>query len=190
MTTFSLILSIIAILTSALFSWLLLRDRRLERHPDVHIDVSKVPAGAASWPDRREGQYTGSESTALYMAGTVHVSGNTIITRAGIASGIGNIKQNLVDLTSTAYVADAENPDSGRREAGMGLAQFPDEYIIRSLPHPLSTSSVVLRVEHARPLPDSLNEHAEIRLWVETSGGHIFESQPSHISGERYRGPR
>lgn len=190
MTTASLILSIIAILVSALFSYLLLRDRRLERRPDVYVDVSKVPAGAESWPDRREGQYTGNEANALYMAGTIHVSGNTTIRRAGLAPATGHIERNGVDLTATAYVGDPENPDTGRRESGMGIAQIPDEYVLRSLPQPLSTGSVVLRVEHARPLPQPLNEQSELRLWVQTSEGHYFASEPSLISGERYRGPR
>lgn len=186
----ALVVSLAALVASVAFNVWQFFDRRAARRPRVYLDVNPVP-GSPSWPDRREGALTGGEASALFLAGTIHVAGSAVLTDVRLAPATGRPRRSAWKRMPApdVYVGDPAQPDSGRRESGMGIAQIPDEHTAHRLPQPLTDAQLVIRVEYPEPLPASLNRHQGARLWVETDTGHRFLSPVGEFHN-RYRGPR
>lgn len=180
-------IALAALLASLIWNAVQFRDRQLTRRPRVVIDVRPVP-GASSWPDVQEGQFTGEQSTALYVSGTIHVAGSAVITGARLAPAVGEAPWDSLPEPDI-YVGDPTEPDSGRRESGMGVAQIPDEHVLHRLPRPVGDGQIVIRAEYSRPLPSPIRESDGARLWVETDTGNRFLSPVGQFT-HRYRGPR
>lgn len=170
------------------------RHGRLTLRPKVSIDADRMPVGAISWPSRDQGQFAidGPKASVDFVACTLAVAGSTVITRAGLipAGAVGRwqkITRQRVDLTGEEYIADADAPDSGRREKGMGLAQIPDEHDSLRLPRQVSDQKLVLRLDVNQGLA-TIRPKSLVRVWIETSTGHRFYSAPTTAWEQRYRG--
>ena len=163
-------MAVVALVVSIGFNILQAWDRRRERTPDITVEANNMIPGAPSWPGPREGQYSGEERTAVYLAGRVHVSGTATVAAAGMAPRTG--KRGWVELAETyARVEDAN-------EHG-------------TLPRTVTDAGLLVRVEQPHPLPSGITQDGGTRLWVRTSRGHRFVSTEIVAPlGERYRGPK
>ena len=145
-------------------------DRHRERKPDVAVEVGHL-AGSPSWPGPREGQHSGNDRTAVYLAGRVHVSGTATVVAAGMAPPTG--RRGWVELPDDVYTG----------------VEGTDDH--RSLPRTVTDGALLVRVERPHPLPPGITQDGGVRLWVRTSTGDLFVSDVPLVGlHERYRGPK
>ena len=164
-------MAVVALVVSIGFNIWQAWDRRRERTPDVTVEANNMIPGAPSWPGPREGQHSGDDQTAVYLAGRVHVSGTATVHAAGMAPPTG--RRGWVELHDDVY-ARVEGAD----EHG-------------TLPRTVTDAALLVRVEQPHPLPSGITQDGGTRLWVRTSRGHRFVSTEIVAPlGERYRGPK
>jgi 3',5'-cyclic AMP phosphodiesterase CpdA len=174
--------AVLALAVSIGFNLWQLWDRRRERKPDVTVTASNMLPGSPSWPLTREGQYSGAESTAVYLAAKVHVTGTVTIAAAGMAPP-SNLRGRPKWWTRRRWVP-LTDVHAHQTEEGQ-----TDRYA--TLPQPVSNGDLYLRVETTRPLPSGITQDSGARLWVRTSNGYWFVSEAVAAPlGERYRGPK